>query len=148
MGEKFFSSKEAAKITGCSLRQLQYWREKEVIVPVVRATGTGRSVYYSRSDLVELAVIVYLLSVGLTFETAFGILQQLREVEPNFTEGKSQRRLMLVFESSEGILRLRDFDRESAIAFLDQSLPIIPVWLDVIHKQLTDKLERTIPIHV
>ena len=113
MGETFFTSKDAAKITGCTLRQLQYWREKGVIVPMVSATGTGRSVYYSRSELVELAVMVYLLSVGLTFESASGVLQQFKEVEPNFAEGKSQRRLMLVFDNSEGILKLRDLSQIS-----------------------------------
>jgi DNA-binding transcriptional MerR regulator len=112
----FQSQKDAAKITGCTLGQLQYWREKEVIVPAVSGTGTRRSVYYSYADLVELTVMVYLLSVGLTFETATGILQHLREVEPNFAQKESQRRLMLVFEESEGILRLRNFERESAIA--------------------------------
>ncbi|ACK67913.1 putative transcriptional regulator, MerR family [Rippkaea orientalis PCC 8801] len=117
MGEIFFTSKDAAKITGCTLRQLQYWREKGVIVPMVSATGTGRSVYYSHADLVELTVMVYLLWVGLTFETATGILQQLREIEPNFAKENSQRRLMLVFDTSEGILKLRDFERESAVSF-------------------------------
>jgi DNA-binding transcriptional MerR regulator len=129
-----------------ALSQLQYWREKEVIVPVVSATGTGRSVYYSRSDLLELTVMVYLLSVGLTFEMASGILQQLREVEPNFAQKKSHRRLMLVFDESEGILRLRDFERESAIAFLDRGLPVIPVWLDVIHQRLAQELNNTLTI--
>ena len=142
MGETFFTSKDAAKITGCTLRQLQYWREKGVILPMVSATGTGRSVYYSRSDLVELAVMVYLLSVGLTFETATGILQQLREIEPNFAKEKSQRRLMLVFDTSEGILKLKDFERESAIAFLDQGLPIIPVWLNEIYQDLQKQLSH------
>jgi hypothetical protein len=32
MQETFFTSKQAAKITGCTLRQLQYWREKGVVV--------------------------------------------------------------------------------------------------------------------
>ena len=137
MGETFFTSKDAAKITGCTLRQLQYWREKGVIVPMVSATGTGRSVYYSRSELVELTVMVYLLSVGLTFESASEVLQQLREIEPNFAKENSQRRLMLVFDPSEGILRLKDFERECAIAFLDQGLPVIPVWLDGIYQKLT-----------
>ena len=136
MGETFFTSKDAAKITECTLRQLQYWREKGVIVPMVSATGTGRSVYYSRSELVELTVMVYLLSVGLTFESASEVLQQLREIEPNFAKENSQRRLMLVFDPSEGILRLRDFERENAIAFLDRGLPIIPVWLDEIYQKL------------
>ncbi|ACB53130.1 hypothetical protein cce_3782 [Crocosphaera subtropica ATCC 51142] len=140
MGEIFFTSKDAAKITGCTLRQLQYWREKGVIVPMVSATGTGRSVYYSRSELVELAVMVNLLSVGLTFESASGVLQQLREIEPNFAEEKSQRRLMLVFDTSEGMLRLKDFERESAIAFLDQGFPVIPVWVDEIYQKLDAQL--------
>ena len=140
MGETFFTSKDAAKITGCTLRQLQYWREKGVIVPMVSATGTGRSVYYSRSELVELSVMVYLLSVGLTFESASGVLQQLREIEPNFAKENSQRRLMLVFDSSEGILTLRDFELEGAIAFLEQGLPVIPVWLDRLYQQLSLKL--------
>jgi len=136
MVEKFFTSKNAALITGCTLRQLQSWREKGIIVPVVSATGTGRSVYYSRSELVELAVMVYLLSVGLTFETASDVLRQLRELEPNFAQKQSQRHLMLVYEERKGILRLRDFERESAIAFLDRGLPVIPVWLDRIDQQL------------
>ncbi len=136
MGETFFTSKDAAKITGCTLRQLQYWREKGVIVPMVSATGTGRSVYYSRSELVELSVMVYLLSVGLTFESASGVLQQLREIEPNFAKEKSRRRLMLVFDPSGGILRLKDFERECALAFLDRGLPVIPVWLDEVYQQL------------
>jgi hypothetical protein len=38
---------------------------------------------------------------------------------------------MLVFEESEGILRLKYFERESAIAFLDQGLSVIPLWLDL-----------------
>ncbi|MFM6396898.1 MerR family transcriptional regulator, partial [Planktothrix sp.] len=68
MSETFFTSKQASEITGCSLRQLQYWREKGVVVPSISATGTGRSIYYSRSELVKLAAMEYCLSVGLSFE--------------------------------------------------------------------------------
>lgn len=142
MSETFFSSKEAAKITGCTLRQLQYWREKEIIVPVVSGTGTGRSVYYSCANLVELTIMVYLLSVGLSFEAASGALKQLREVKPNFAEKECQWRLMLVFDKSKGRLKLKDFERESAIAFLEQSLPVIPVWLDFIYQRLAQKLNN------
>jgi hypothetical protein len=53
---------------------------------------------------------------------------------------------MLVFEESEGILRLRDFDREMAITFLDQGLPLIPVWLDGIHQRLAQELNNTLTI--
>ena len=55
MRDVFLTSKQAAQMHGCTLRQLQYWREKEVIVPTISSTGTGRSVYYSRSEVMELA---------------------------------------------------------------------------------------------
>jgi len=54
--------------------------------------------------------MVYSLSVGLTFEYASEVLQQMKGVEPNFAQKESQRCLMLVFEKSEGILRLMDFE--------------------------------------
>jgi DNA-binding transcriptional MerR regulator len=66
--ENFYSSTEASQITGCSRRQLQYWREKSVVVPTVNPSGKGRNVYYSDSDLVALTVMEYLLSIGLSFE--------------------------------------------------------------------------------
>jgi DNA-binding transcriptional MerR regulator len=141
MTKTFFTSKEAARITGCTLRQLQYWREKEVIVPTVNATGTGRSIYYSRPELIKLTLMEYWLSLGLSFEMAQHLLQQLQDSEPEFAEPNNEKRMMLIWSGSEGILRLRDFDRETAIASLDRGQPIIPVWLDRIHQQLNQKLK-------
>lgn len=89
MQEQFFTSKQAAEITGCTLRQLQYWRDKEVVVPTISGTGTGRSVYYSRSDLAELAVVEYWLSVGLSFEVAASSLKSLKKQEPEFANPAS-----------------------------------------------------------
>jgi hypothetical protein len=37
-------------------------------------------------------------------------------------------------------LELVEFDRERAIASLDEGKPVIPVWLDVIYQQLMNKL--------
>ena len=143
MEETFFSSREAAEITGCTLRQLQYWREKGVVVPSISATGTGRSIYYSRSELVELATMEYCLSVGLTFEAAANALQALKQKEPplDFNSGV-KKRFMLLWNASEKELDLLEFDREKAIAFLDRGQPVIPVWLDVIDQQLAGRLGR------
>ena len=77
MEDSFFTSKKAAEITGSTLRQLQYWREKEVVVPTISASGTGRSVYYSLQDLLKLAVIQYCLKAGLNFELAATTIKQL-----------------------------------------------------------------------
>ena len=133
MSETFFSSKEAAEITGCSLRQLQYWRERSVVVPPISATGTGRSIYYSRSELTQLAVMEYWLSVGLSFEAAARALQALKQKAPDFSNPEMKLRFMLVWDRKEKDLRLEKFDREEAIACLDRDHPVIPVWLDRIH---------------
>ncbi len=142
MQETFFTSKQAAEITGCTLRQLQYWREKGVVVPTISATGTGRSVYYSRSDLMALAAMEYCLSVGLSFETAATALKQLYEKEPEFTNPASEKRFMLWWDKQERSLQLVEFDLERAIASLKSGEPVIPVWLDRIHQRLASKLVR------
>lgn len=142
--EMFFTSKQAAEITGCTLRQLQYWREKEVIVPVVKATGTGRSVYYSKSDLVQLALMKSWLSVGLSFEVAREILKTLKDREVEFSNFDRANRFMLRLDSAKQVssgetglkLKLVEFDLEQAIALLKEGQPIIPVWLDAIHQRL------------
>lgn len=140
MQETFFTSKQAAKITGCTLRQLQYWREKGVVVPVISGTGTGRSLYYSRSDLVELAVMEYWLSVGLSFDVARQSLKTLREKEPEFSNPEKARRLMLAWNAKTRSLKLVEFDLEEAIASLKSGQPVIPLCLDAIHKELTKRL--------
>ncbi|MEP0857885.1 MerR family transcriptional regulator [Trichocoleus sp. DQ-U1] len=141
MSETFFSSKEAAEITGCSLRQLQYWRERGVIVPPISATGTGRSIYYSRSELAELAVMEYWLSVGLSFEVAARALQALKHKAPDFSDPVVQKRFMLVWNRKEKDFRLEEFEREEAISSIDNGQPVIPVWLDEIHQQLAVRLK-------
>jgi DNA-binding transcriptional MerR regulator len=140
MQETFFTSKQAAEITGCTLRQLQYWREKGVVVPTISATGTGRSVYYSRSDLMALAAMEYCLSVGLSFETAATTLKNLKEKEPEFTNPERQRRFMLGWDAKERSLQLVEFDLEIAIASLKSGELVIPVWLDQIHQRVASRV--------
>ena len=142
MQETFFSSKEASQITGCTLRQIQYWREKGIVVPVISETGTGRSIYYSKSNLVELAAMVYWLSVGISFDIACETLKRLKAQEPElFISGKGKRFMLLLSAQNES-LSLVEFDRKSAIASLDEGKPVIPVWLDEIYQQLASRLAK------
>ncbi|AFY30981.1 MerR family transcriptional regulator [Calothrix sp. PCC 7507] len=142
MQEIYFTSKEAAEITGCTLRQLQYWRDKGVLTPGISDVGNGRTIYYSQSSLVELAAMVYWLSVGLSLDLACETLKNLKYAEPDlFISGKGKR-FMLLQETPETALTLVEYDRERAIAFLDAGKPVIPVWLDVIYHQLLQKLEK------
>lgn len=142
MKEMFFTSKQAAEITGCTLRQLQYWREKGVVVPVVEATGKGRSVYYSQSDLVTLAAMEYCLSIGLSFEVARETVKTLKDKEPEFSNPTGTRRFMLWRETQEQELELVEFDLELAIASVASGQPAIPLWLDAIYQRLVRRLKE------
>jgi len=144
--ELFFSSKDISKITGCSLRQLQYWRDKEIIVPFIMATGTGKTIYYSFVELVEVSVMVYLLGIGLNLDLVQKILNDLREKEPSFTDTDFKKRFMVI--ANNGTVQLLPYQREDAcceadhcvIALLEQGKAIVPLWLDQIHRELTEKV--------
>ncbi len=140
MDEKFFSSKEASKVTGCTIRQLQYWREKEIIVPPISGTGTGRSIYYSYPELVELTIMGYWLKIGLSFDIASVMMKKLQSEEWDYLNRETQERLMLHWDRDVSNLKIEQFDRDRAIALLSEGLPIIPLWLDQIHQQLTRNL--------
>ena len=136
MGEKFFTSKQAAKAVGCSLRQLQYWREKEVVVPTIQGSGTGRSIYYSQSDVLRLAIMEYLLSVGLSFSQASLGLKEVVEADFNYADRKSESRWMFCWDEKKRSLVLEEFDRQKAVALLDKGQAVIPIWLEIIHDRL------------
>lgn len=148
MEDSFFTSKKAAEITGSTLRQLQYWREKEVVVPTISASGTGRSVYYSLQDLLKLAIIQYCLKAGLNFELAATTIKQF-ENEKFFT-GTSfdfdikqhlDMRYMFSFSEETGKLELGNFDLKKAYSSLKTGKPVIPVCLDDIYQQLAEKID-------
>ncbi|MBW4670073.1 MAG: MerR family transcriptional regulator [Cyanomargarita calcarea GSE-NOS-MK-12-04C] len=142
MQDTFFTSKQAAEMTGCTLRQLQYWREKGVVVPTIRSTGTGRSVYYSRSEVMELAVMEYCLGVGLNFEVAAATVKQLKDKGLILTrDEKAPQRFMLWWDGNKGKLELVEFDLKKAIASLQVGQPVIPLWLDIIHQFIGTKLQ-------
>lgn len=141
MRDVFLTSKQAAQIAGCTLRQLQYWREKEVIVPTISSTGTGRSVYYSRSEVMELALMVYCLEVGLNFEIAAATVNNLKEKELILPASEeAPRRFMLAWDKKLGKLELSEFNLKKAIAILEKGKPVIPVYLDDIYQKLAAKL--------
>lgn len=140
MGENFFTSKQAAKSVGCSLRQLQYWREKGVVVPTIRGTGIGRSIYYSQADVVQLAIMEYLLSVGLSFSEASRGLKEVIEKDFHYADFKSKSRWMFCWDEKKRSLVLEEFDRAKAIALLDKGQAVIPIYLNEIHNLLSTRI--------
>ncbi len=141
------TSTEAAEISGCSRRQLQYWRERGVIVPTVNATGKGRNVYYTVPDLLALAVMEYLLSIGLNFEICCKALETLREQEPwLFAESVMPREvkhlMFLSVCSEQKQLRLAEFNQRAAIAALSQGQAVVPFRSEQVREQFNQNLKN------
>jgi len=67
--QEHFTSREVVALTGITLRQLQWWDERRIVVPA----REGRRRLYSTEDLAEVAVICELRRRGCS-------LQRLRKV--------------------------------------------------------------------
>ena len=94
--ERRFSSREVAALTGITLRQLQWWDERKIVVP----GRQGRRRLYSLGNLAELAVIAELREKGFS-------LQRVRKVV-RALEREFQRRLVETVTSGSDYHLLTD----------------------------------------
>jgi DNA-binding transcriptional MerR regulator len=75
-----YDSKTASSIVGVSLRQLQYWDERDFIRPSVKlADGRGTKRLYSFHDLICLKVIKDLAYHGFTLQKIRRCLKPLKD---------------------------------------------------------------------
>jgi DNA-binding transcriptional MerR regulator len=86
-----YTTKEATKIIGLSLRQLDYWDRTHFIKPTVSdASGRGSVRLYSFSDLVQLRVARGLINQGVTLQKVRRALNYLRRHMPNVEQPLSE----------------------------------------------------------
>jgi hypothetical protein len=90
---------------------------------------------------VELAAMVYWLSVGFTFEVAREVLKTLKEQYLGLLNDREPKRLIFVKESQEGAAKLVEFDGEKVVAAWAEGKFVVPVWLDVIYGRLNNKFK-------
>jgi DNA-binding transcriptional MerR regulator len=88
--EQRFTSNEVVALTGITLRQLQWWDERGILVPARQ----GRRRLYSLDDVAEVAVICELRSRGLS-------LQRVRKVVRFLQRELSKRLVETVSTGSE-----------------------------------------------
>ncbi|MEB3188719.1 MAG: DEAD/DEAH box helicase family protein [Snowella sp.] len=112
MAEGFYTTKQAAKIVGCTIRQIQYWRKQEVVVPQINPSGTGHSVYYSREDLTDLAIVHYLLQRGYSFQSAGDVLGKLKEIDPRYNVPENGQRYLLKWDTDTEVLTVTPFSSD------------------------------------
>ncbi len=70
-----FSSLQVAKLTGVSLRQLQWWDEQCVVKPVHK----GHRRLYKMTEVLQVALIIELRCKGLSLQKIRNVLNLLRE---------------------------------------------------------------------
>jgi DNA-binding transcriptional MerR regulator len=74
-GEQFFTSSDVARISGVSLRQLQWWDERSVVSP--RQDGHRR--VYAPDEVVEVSVIAALRKKGFSLQKIRRVLRYLQK---------------------------------------------------------------------
>jgi DNA-binding transcriptional MerR regulator len=75
-----YDSKTASRIVGVSLRQLQYWDERDFICPSVKsAEGRGTKRLYSFHDLICLKVVKDLAYHGFSLQKIRRCLKPLKD---------------------------------------------------------------------
>ena len=93
--EAGFSTARAARLTGLSPRQLDYWDRRGFLSPsLARADGYGSSRRYSFVDLVRLRVAARLRAAGLGLERIQQAVQTLRRLDPARGEAMSAHLLI------------------------------------------------------
>ena len=113
MKEKQFSTGEAAKISGLTIRTLQHY-DNIGVLPASGRTEGGRR-YYTEDDLIKLEHIVFYRGLGFS-------LEQIKEKIPNITAEKKATELL----SSQKIMLYNQIDSiQNSIAALEASQEII-----------------------
>jgi DNA-binding transcriptional MerR regulator len=73
--EQFYTSSDVARISGVSLRQLQWWDERNVVSP--RQDGHRR--VYAPEEVVEVSVIAALRKKGFSLQKIRRVLRYLQK---------------------------------------------------------------------
>lgn len=73
--EDSFSSQEVSKLTGVSLRQLQWWDEQGVVTPIQR----GHRRLYQLHEVVEIGLITELRRKGISLQKIRRVLRYLQK---------------------------------------------------------------------
>ena len=143
MEESFYTTKRAAEIVGCTVRQVQYWRKQRIVVPTIDASGTGHSVYYSRQDLTDLAIVYYLLQRGYSFQAAGEALHQLRDKDPTYNLSTNANRYLLKWNTVAETIGLVTLPCEDLEREIDEGvISATALSLDLLQAEIESKITR------
>jgi DNA-binding transcriptional MerR regulator len=133
-----YDSKTASRIVGVSLRQLQYWDERDFIRPSVQlAEGRGTKRLYSFHDLICLKVVKDLAHHGFTLQTIRRCLKPLKE-HSSETERPSES-LKYLTDGEE--LFVITNDRQKILAAMDRQF-VVSLGIGSLVRELDTQAKR------
>ncbi|HET9885499.1 MAG TPA: MerR family transcriptional regulator [Candidatus Binatia bacterium] len=133
-----YNSKEASRIAGVSLRQIQYWDERGFIRPSVKAAqGRGSKRLYSFHDLLCLKVMKDLTHRGLSLQKVRRCLQPLRRYSAE--HGRALESLRYLTDGEK--LFVITSDREKIFDAIDRQF-VFSVGIGNLVRELNNSLRR------
>jgi DNA-binding transcriptional MerR regulator len=133
-----YNSKEASRIAGVSLRQIQYWDERGFIRPSVKAAqGRGSKRLYSFHDLLCLKVTKDLTHRGLSLRKVRRCLQPLRRYSAE--HGRALESLRYLTDGEK--LFVITSDREKIFDAIDRQF-VFSVGIGHLIRELNNSLRR------
>lgn len=108
--EKIFSIGEISKLTGVTIRTLQYY-DNIGLVPVKRDNSSGKR-YYRESDLTRLQQVLFYKSLGL----------KIKDIKNLLVETATPEQISNVLRKQLDIFYYKLNDLKSSIAFIEASL--------------------------
>lgn len=142
MDKQFFTSKEAATIAGLTYRQVEYWRKKDIIVPTINTEGSGHNVYYSLCELWQLALMGYLLDMGLDFQICCQILNEFKERHEEFMKDPldfSPLKYTLCPDTEKGFT-LKHLSAIEITQALSRGESVLLLWTENVNQRLIEGL--------
>lgn len=106
---KSYKTSEVAKMTGLSMRQLDYWAQQKILVPSIqRSHGSGTRRLYSFDDIIQLRFIRRVRQQGWSKQKVREAVARLREVmeDPSPLKGavlvNGKRTILAICKTKEG----------------------------------------------
>ena len=137
-----FSSLDVAKITGVSLRQLQWWDEQGVVTPLQQ----GHRRLYKMHEVVEVSLITELRRKGISLQKIRKVLSHLqREYGSKLFQPNSNGSDLHLLTDGENVY-LEDSDRGIVNILKESNQPIISVCISDQIAHLTSRAGLRKPV--
>jgi DNA-binding transcriptional MerR regulator len=133
-----YNSKLASRIVGVSLRQIQYWDERDFIRPSVKlAGGRGTQRLYSFHDLICLKVVKDLTQHGFSLQKIRRCLKALRDPAAVSREGSASLKYLTDGEQ----LFMITSDREKMLGAMEGHF-VLSLGIGSLVRELTGAVEQ------